>query len=135
LIVAGVCLVSADYYDGYPDWAHESHGDGWWAISADVAAWYSAPRLYWKEEHSAHSWATWPRWVTDCIITFTGRYHNEIRYQETWENYGALSITQTYYNICTVAITYIWAHYINGLDGSWWEDNITVAVVAGASPG
>jgi hypothetical protein len=134
LVVVGVCFVSADYWDGY-DWAHEWHGDNWWANSADVTAWYCAPRLYWKEEHSAFSWATWPEWVTDCIITFTGKYYDQIKHQETWHTYNSLSKTKSYNDTCTVARTYIDTSYFNGLTGDRWEDGITVVVMAGTSPG
>lgn len=135
LIAAGVSFVSADYWDGYPDWASVHHGDLFWANHGEVTAWYSAPQLYYAEQHSAYSWVVYPNWVTDCVITFTGKYHDEIRYEETWENQGSLSKTENYGYTCTLARTHIYTRYINGITGTRWSDTINVTVRAGVGPG
>jgi hypothetical protein len=135
LVAAGVSFVSADYWDGYPDWASVLHGGPAWANHAEVTAWYCAPQLYWSEQHEAQSSNSYPPvTIAECRVVFTGRYHDEIRYNVSWHNYGYLLKYGNYNQTCTLARTYIWTYYVSWDQSRWWDTAIAL-VIAGQGPG
>ncbi len=135
-VAISVSVVSASYEDGKPDSSSEYHGDGiFWANRGEVIAWYCQPMQYCTEYHSAYSWGSWPVWVVDCTIEFTGKYYAQIMYHESWYNNDALSKSKTYQEACKVAETHIETRYINGITGDQWRDIIHVGVIAGSQPG